>query len=92
MESYHAAARTVGTTNSTTHTPTAASPPIAHCAHGGSPPNRMLSVTTVTITHTASTFTGRRMPRCSSQSRNSRPNTGDRNSHRCSRGLDRAKQ
>ncbi len=51
----------------------------------------MLAVTTGTTRHTATHFTGRRMPRCSSQSRSRVPNTGDRRSHRWSRGLDRAK-
>ena len=75
-------------TNTMTHTPHAASPPTTHFTHGGSPPNVRLSVTTTTTRHTANTFTGRRMPRCSSQSRTSLPNTGDRFSHRSSRGDD----
>ncbi len=49
-------------------------------------------LTTVTTMHTANTFTGRRMPRCSSQSRNSRPKSGVRFSHRSSRGDEREKQ
>lgn len=72
--------------------PTSASPPTTHFSHTGSGPNVMLRLTTVTTMHTANTFTGRRMPRCSSQSRNSRPKSGVRFSHRSSRGDDREKQ
>ena len=84
--------RTVGTTNRMTDTPTAAHPPTTHRSQTGSRPDRMLAVTTTTIRHTANAFTGRRMPRWSSQSRTSRPNTGDRRTHRWSRGDDRPKQ
>ena len=72
--------------------PTSASPPITHFTHTGSQPKTMLRLTTVTTRHTANTFTGRRMPRCSSQSRKRRPNSGARLSHRSSRGDDREKQ
>lgn len=82
----------VGTTNTITHTPIPANPPITHFTHTGKLLSVMLSVTTVTTKHTENTFTGLRMPRCCSQSRSNFPKNGDRFSHRSKRGDERAKQ
>ena len=71
--------------------PARGQPPTAHRAHTGSRPDSTLADTTTTISPAATSFTRRRRPRCSSQSRRSVPKTGDRRSHACSRGLDRAK-